>query len=92
MYSTLKAELGGLPMCIDAVFTWLNLEKDRQCELVNDEINKLKLRIRKRFSEAGFDNFRGLPDAAERKLSEKSYWTFDWDTGEKQLISGNKED
>ena len=73
-------------MCIDIVFTWLDLEKDRLCQAVNDEINRLRLRVRKRFPEAKFDIFRGLPDAAERKLRNEPYWTFDWDTGGKRQV------
>lgn len=86
VYSAIKTELAGLPMCIDIVFTWLDLEKDRLCQAVNDEINQLRLRVRKRFPEASFDIFRGLPDAAERKLNTEPYWTFDWDTGERRQV------
>jgi hypothetical protein len=92
VYSVIKEELGTLPMCIDIVFTWLQIEKDRECQAVNDEINKLKLRVRKRFPDAIFDNFFGLPDAAERKLKNEPYWMFDQDTGEKRQAGGPSED
>jgi hypothetical protein len=91
VYSAIKDLLGALPMCIDIVFTWLQLEKDRQCQLVNDEINKLKLRVRKKFPDAVFDNHFGLPDAAERKLRDEPYWMYDWNTGEKRQVGGASE-
>ena len=40
----------------------------------------------KGFLKASFDIFRGLPDAAERKLNTEPYWTFDWDTGERRQV------
>jgi hypothetical protein len=86
VYSAIKNELATLPMCIDIVFTRLKLEKDRLCQVVTDEINRLKLRVRKRFPGPKFDIFRGLPDAAERKLKTEPYWSFDWDTGGKQQV------
>ena len=84
VYSAIKNELARLPMCVDIVFTWLKLEKDRLCQAVTDEINRLKLRVRKKFPEPKFDIFRGLPDSAERKLKTEPYWSFDWDTGGRQ--------
>jgi hypothetical protein len=74
-----------LPMCIDAAFTWLAAEKNRYCQVVNDEINNLKLKVRQKFSEPTFERFKGLSDATERN-AKSSYWTFDWDSGEKKLV------
>jgi hypothetical protein len=83
IFSVLKADVNMLAMCIDATFTWLKVEKDRQCQLVNDEINSLKLRTREKFPTPRFGRFRGLPDADVRK-SEHPHWEFDWTTGTKK--------
>ena len=52
-------------MCVDATFTWLKGEKERQCQAVNDEINRIKNRKRQAFSRAAIYRFRGLPDASK---------------------------
>jgi hypothetical protein len=86
VYSAIKPELDSLPLCIDAVFTWLADEKKRYCQLVTDEINRLELRKREKFPEPKFEAYRGLPDAAARTGRREPYWEFDWEFGEKKLI------
>jgi len=73
-------------MCIDIVLTWLGAEKDRFCQIVNDEINKLDLKVRQKFPEPIFDRYVGLHDAAERKIRQDPYWEYDWSTGEKRQV------
>jgi hypothetical protein len=51
IYSAIKAERDSLPMCIDAVFTWLAKQKEHFCQLVADEINRLDLKVRQKFPE-----------------------------------------
>lgn len=84
IYSAIKDEREKLPMCIDAVFTWLAYEKERYCQLVCDEINKLKLDKRQAFPEPIFEAHKGLPDAADRKARNDPYWEYDWSTGGKK--------
>jgi hypothetical protein len=86
VYSAIKPELDRLPMCIDAVFTWLADEKERYCQLAADEINKLKLQVREKFPEPKFDSYRGLSNAADRQAQKEPYWEFDWGIGEKKLV------
>lgn len=91
IYSAVKAEREALPMCIDAVFTWLATEKERYCQLVCDEISKLDLEKRKAFPEPKFEPYKGLSDTADRKVRKEPYWQYDWSTGEKQQIESVKE-
>ncbi|HML07220.1 MAG TPA: hypothetical protein VK430_03705 [Xanthobacteraceae bacterium] len=91
IYSAIKAERDALPMCIDAVFTWLATEKESYCQLVCDEINKLNLEKRKASPELIFEAYKGLADAAERKARRDPYWEYDWSSGEKRQIEGVKE-
>ncbi len=87
VYSAIKPERSALPLCVDAVFTWLATEKERYCQLVNDEINTLKLHDREKFPEPIFERYRGLSDAAERNSrDEPPYWDYDWTTGEKRQV------
>ncbi|MBN8986670.1 MAG: hypothetical protein J0H42_00385 [Rhizobiales bacterium] len=92
VYSVLKPNLQALPMCIDIVLTWLTDEKERQCQSVNDEINKLDLKVRRKFSEPLFDQYAGLADAVERKARQDPYWEYDWLTGEKRTIETKRAD
>jgi hypothetical protein len=85
VYSAIKAERDALPLCIDAVFSWLALMKEHLCQIVNDEINKLSKDRREKFSEPIFESFRGLSDAEERKSRQDPYWAMDWETGKVRL-------
>jgi hypothetical protein len=85
VFSAIKADLAELPMCIDAVFTWLAAEKERYCDIVTNEVNALQLEKRKAFPPPTFESFRGLPDAEERKTRNDPSWMFDWKTGAKGL-------
>jgi hypothetical protein len=91
VYSAIKSDLTGLPMCIDIVLTWLAGEKERCCQIVNDEINKLDLRARQKFPEPTFEQYVGLADAAERKANPQSHWEYDWSTGEKRIVDRPKD-
>jgi hypothetical protein len=92
VYSAMKPELARLPMCIDIVLTWLVNEKDKYCQIVNDEINKLKPKTRRKFPEPDFKRYVGLSDATERKMrKDDPHWEYDWSTGEKRLVSATKE-
>jgi hypothetical protein len=86
IYSAIKAERDSLPMCIDAVFTWLAKEKERFCQLMADEINALDLKVRQKFPEPIFEAYKGLSDAADRNSQKQPYWDFDWSTGEKRRV------
>jgi hypothetical protein len=90
IYSAIKAERSRLPMCIDAVFTWLAKEKKRFCELLADEINELDLKVRQKFPEPAFEAYKGLPDAAVRRSQQQPYWDFDWSIGEKRRVGVTK--
>jgi hypothetical protein len=85
VFSVLKDDVNMFAMCVDATFTWLKGEKERQCQAVNDEINRLKNQKRRHFPEPLFDRFRGLPDASER-TSAQPHWQFDWTTGTKKRV------
>jgi len=87
IFSAIKAEHVALPMCIDAVFTWLAFEKERYCQLVCDEINKLRLDKRQASPEPIFEEHKGLPDAADRKTRNDPYWEYDWSTGGKRQVT-----
>jgi hypothetical protein len=91
VFSAIKSELTSLPMCIDIVLTWLANEKERYCQIVNDEINKLDLKARRKFPEPIFDRYVGLSDAAERKTRQEPYWEYDWSSGEKRQVTPVKE-
>jgi hypothetical protein len=91
VFSVLKTDLNRFAMCVDAVFTWLALEKERRSQQVNDEINRLKERTRKRFPEPVFENFRGLLDRADRKSKKEQHWEFDWNTGKKIRVGDDEE-
>jgi hypothetical protein len=41
-------------MCIDIVLIWLASEKERYCQIVNDEINTLDIKVRQNFPETNF--------------------------------------
>jgi hypothetical protein len=86
IHSAIKTKFTHLPMCIGAVLTWLASEKTKYCQIVCDEINKLKAVQRERFPEPVFEAFKGLPDSAERKAKRRPYWTFDWETGEMKIV------
>jgi hypothetical protein len=86
VFSAIKSDLTSLPICIDVVLTWLAAEKERYCQIVNDEINKLDLKVRQKFPEPIFDQYAGLSDAAERKMRQDPYWEYDWSTGEKRQV------
>jgi hypothetical protein len=85
VYSAIKAERDALPLCIDAVFTWLALMKEHYCQIVNDEINKLSKTRREKFPEPVFESYRGLSDAEERRSRQDPYWAIDWETGKVRL-------
>jgi hypothetical protein len=85
VYSAIKAERDALPLCIDAVFSWLALMKEHYCQIVNDEINKLSKDRRGKFPEPTFESFRGLSDSEERRSRQDPYWAMDWETGKVRL-------
>jgi hypothetical protein len=91
VYSAIKSELTSLPMCIDIVLTWLADEKERYCQIVNDEINKFDLKTRQKFPEPIFDRYKGLSDAEERKTRQEPYWEYDWSSGEKRQVKASNE-
>jgi hypothetical protein len=87
VFSAIKLEYEKLPMCIDIVLTWLASEKENYCQIVNDEINQLKLKKRRRFPAPIFNRFMGLSDAEARKARRDAYWELDWSTGQKRLVT-----
>jgi hypothetical protein len=88
VYSAIKSDLTALPICIDVVLTWLAGEKERYCQIVNDEINKLSISARQKFPEPTFERYVGLADAAERKANpQPQHWKYDWDTGKKEIVA-----
>jgi hypothetical protein len=85
VYSAIKEYLIKLPMCIDAVFTWLAFEKERYCDIVTKEINALRVARRQAFPPPAFEEYRGLPDGEARAARNDPTWVFDWQTGSKVL-------
>jgi hypothetical protein len=90
IYSAIRVERDALPMCIDAALTWLAMEKERFCQLVCDEINRLDQEKRRASPEPIFETYKGLSNAADRKARLDPYWEYDWSSGEKRQIERTK--
>ncbi len=78
-----------LPICIDIVYRWLQGEKQRLCQVVNDEINNQKISVRKSFHEPDFSAFSGLP-AEYTHRQNGSHWKYDPNTHSRVSVDNRK--